>query len=111
MTFSNVMYLNFSFCLKYRSERDEYDSLAEFFRDYDIPVLSGRNTCVGLSSDLLSRLSELESKYPGFKDSVFPVSTSYVTICIIMDKNAYLRFIYIKRVRNSVNYSLIVIDV
>jgi len=59
--------------MQYQRERDEYANLAEFFRDYDLPVLEGRNTCVGLSSDLLTRLSDLESVYQGLKDSVFQV--------------------------------------
>ncbi|XP_047736626.1 uncharacterized protein LOC108665911 [Hyalella azteca] len=62
------------FCQEFNKNRSDYSSLSEFFRDYDIPVLPGRYTCVGLSSDLLSKLAHLESSYPGLKDSMYQVS-------------------------------------
>ena len=60
--------------MEYQKERHDYSALAEFFRDYDLPVLSGRNTCVGLCTELLSKLAALETTYPGIKDSIYPVS-------------------------------------
>jgi len=64
----------FQFAQEYLAEEADYSSLREFFRDYDLPVLQGRNTCVGLVADLLSRLSVLEQQYPGIKDSLYMVS-------------------------------------
>lgn len=68
----------FQFCQEYFAERAEYESLEEFFRDYDLPQLSGRNTCVGLAIDLLSRLSVLEKQYPGAKDALYLVSVEEI---------------------------------
>lgn len=66
------------FCLAFeKQEKDRSErpsSFEEFYKDYDLPILSGRNTCVGLSVDLLTRLSKLEKKYLGLKDCLYPVS-------------------------------------
>jgi len=64
----------FQFAQEFLAERHLYSSLREFFRSYDLPVLQGRNTCVGLAGDLLSRLSGLEDRYPGVKDCLYMVS-------------------------------------
>lgn len=63
-----------AFGKSYLSSREDYPALLEFYRDYDPPVLTGRYTCVGLSSDLATRLSVLEAHYPGLKDATYPVS-------------------------------------
>lgn len=62
------------FSSEYQSSRDEYENLMEFYRDYDPPLVPGRYTCVGLASDLATRLSPLESQYPGLKDATYQVS-------------------------------------
>lgn len=69
-TFTNFL----AFSTKYVSSRDEYCNLKEFFRDYDTPLLPGCFTCVGLSLDLSSKLSQLERTYPGLKDAMYQVS-------------------------------------
>ena len=52
---------------------EDYPSIKDFYRDYDPPVLPGRYTCVGLSSDLATRLATLEVHYPGLKDAMYQV--------------------------------------
>lgn len=47
--------------------------MAEFYRDYDPPLLPGRYTCVGLAGDLATRLAVLETQYPGLKDATYQV--------------------------------------
>lgn len=69
-TLSNFL----TFAHEYMEAREEYPSMAEFFRDYDPPVLQNRYTCVGLSADLVSRLAALEDCYPGIKDAMYQVS-------------------------------------
>lgn len=63
-----------TFAKKYLNCREDYPELLEFYRDYDPPLLTGRYTCVGLATDLATRLSVLEAHYPGLKDATYPVS-------------------------------------
>jgi len=64
----------FQFCKEYHEYGSEYSSLYDFFRDYNLPIMDGRNTCVGLVHDLRVKLTALENKFPGVSDSMFPVS-------------------------------------
>ncbi|KAG7170108.1 hypothetical protein Hamer_G012343 [Homarus americanus] len=63
-----------TFSKEFVESRDEYPELLEFYRDYDPPLLPGRYTCVGLAADLATRLSVLETNYPGLKDATYQVS-------------------------------------
>lgn len=69
-TFSNFI----MFSREYEGRKDKKLSMKDFYRDYDPPMLPGRYTCVGLSLDLMTRMSYLEKSFPGFKDSMFQVS-------------------------------------
>lgn len=64
----------YRFSKEYVASREEYPEMLEFYRDYDPPLLPGRYSCVGLAGDLATRLSVLETTYPGIKDATYQVN-------------------------------------
>lgn len=62
------------FCQEYKNSREKYPTLLEFYREYVPALLPGRFNCVGLATDLASRLSVLEILYPGVVDATYQVS-------------------------------------
>ncbi|CAG2065604.1 unnamed protein product [Timema podura] len=53
-------------------------SLTQFFREYSPPITAEHYTCVGLALELLRRLSNLETSFPGLTARLYLVSCEEV---------------------------------
>jgi len=73
------------FCLvcrffeEFRASRDS--NLAHFYRSYLPPITPEHYTCVGLALELLRRLSNLETKFPGLTSRLYLASCEEVCTC------------------------------
>ena len=72
---------------EFHASRDS--NLAHFYRSYLPPITPEHYTCVGLALELLRRLSNLETKFPGLTSRLYlssceEVCTSTSTLCGIL---------------------------
>lgn len=67
--------------------------MENFYREYNPPLTKNANTCVGLGLLLIGKLSLLDSKFPGIKDSLYLVSCEESIEVIFFYSNVYLLFL------------------
>lgn len=77
---NNNTFFNRQFCILFyfrfynEFKIGKYETLENFFREYEPPLTKDANTCVGLGLLLIGKLALLEDIFPGVKNSLYMVS-------------------------------------